>query len=139
MYDGGTDIHGALSLSGEPLAPQISGLYGDKPSKEFSASEISANNVAKREYLKEYLDYWNSTQHLTETDRPVDAMIMPLAPFAAARPDTYKYYGYSSIINVLDYTSCAIPVTKADKSIDVVDADFTPMSDTDKDVADSCK
>ena len=139
MYDGGIDIHGALSLSGEPLAPQISGLYGDKPSKEFSASEISANNIAKREYLKEYLDYWNSTQHLTETDRPVDAMIMPLAPFAAARPGTYKFYGYSSIINVLDYTSCTIPVTKADKSIDVVNKDFAPMSDMDRDVADSCK
>lgn len=64
---------------------------------------------------------------------------MPVAPFAAARPSTYKFYGYSSIINLLDYTSCAIPVTKADKSIDVVEKDFAPMSDMDRDVAGSCK
>lgn len=76
---------------------------------------------------------------MTGTNRPVDALIMPLAPFTAARPSTYKYYGYSSIINVLDYTSCVIPVTKADKSIDVVDKNFTPMSDMDRDVASSCK
>ncbi len=76
---------------------------------------------------------------MTGTHRPVDAVIMPVAPFAAARPSTYKYYAYSSIINVLDYTSCAIPVTKADKNIDVVDKHFAPMSDMDRDVASSCE
>ena len=139
MYDGGADIHGALGLSGEPLVPQIAGLYGDKPSKEFSGSEISANNIAKREYQKEYMEYWNSTQERTGTDRPVDALIMPLAPFAAARPGTYKYLGYSTIVNVLDYTSCVIPVTIANKSLDLVDKNFKPINDLDKGVADLCK
>lgn len=57
------------------------------------AAEISAVNVAKRQYQKEYMEYWNSTVALTGTGRPVDAIISPLAPFAAARPDMYKYYG----------------------------------------------
>ena len=74
------------------MVSQISGMYGKKR-EELSASEIAANNITKREYQKEYMEYWNSTARLTSTGRPVDAMIAPLAPFAAARPNRYKYYG----------------------------------------------
>lgn len=91
-YDRGADIRSALRLSGEPMVSQISGMYGEER-EEFSASKIAANNIAKREYQKEYMEYWKSTARLTSTGRPVDAMIAPLAPFAAARPDRYQYYG----------------------------------------------
>ncbi|CAF9916688.1 Acetamidase [Imshaugia aleurites] len=132
-YDGGADIHNALRLSGEPMVSQISGMYGKKR-EEASASKISANNIAQREYQKEYMEYWNSTVRLTSTGRPVDAIIAPLAPFAAARPDRYKYYGYSNIYNILDYTSCAVPVTKVDKEVDVKNTSFKPISEQDKDI-----
>ena len=84
------------------------------------------------------MDYWNSTAELTGTGRPVDAVISPLAPFAAAIPEKYLYYGYSGTVNVLDYTSCTIPVTVADKEVDVV-KDFKPLSDQDRKVMDSCE
>ena len=74
------------------MISQISGMYGEKRA-EVSASKIAANNIAKREYQKEYMEYWNSTAHSTSTGRPVDAIIAPLAPFAAAKPTRYKYYG----------------------------------------------
>lgn len=130
-YDGGADIHNALRLSGEPMVSQISGMYGKKR-EEASASKIAANNIAKREYQKEYLEYWNSTAHLTATGRPVDAIIAPLAPFAAARPNRYKSYGYSNIYNTLDYTSCVVPVTNVDKKVDVVNKTFKPVSELDR-------
>lgn len=57
---------------------------------------------------------------------------MPLAPYAAARPERYLYYGYSAIINGLDYTAVTIPVTLADKSIDVADKSFKALSDADQ-------
>lgn len=72
-----------------------------------NASEIASNNVAKREYQKEYMDYWNSTASLTDNGQPVDAVITPLAPFAAARPGLYDYHGKflcSLISNDFDYT-----------------------------------
>ena len=138
-FDGGADIHGALGLSGEPPIPQITPLYGTKPSQQADASKIAATNVAKREYQKEYMEYWNSTATLTGTGRPVDAIIMPVAPFAAARPESYKYYGYTTIFNALDYPSCVIPVTNVDKTIDVIDGNSKPIDKMDKDVADGCK
>ena len=114
------------------MVSQISGMYGKKR-EEASASRISANNIAKRNYQKEYMEYWNSTAHMTATGRPVDAIIAPLAPFAAARPDRYKYYGYSNIYNTLDYTSCVVPVTNVDKQVDVVNESFQPVSEQDRD------
>ena len=138
-YDGGADIIGALKLSGEPPIPQIANFYGAKPREQADATKIAATNVTKREYQKEYMEYWNSTVDITGTGRPVDALISPVAPFAAARPDSFKYYGYSSIFNTLDYSSCVVPVTHVDKTVDLVNKEFKPLDEIDKQVAEICK
>ncbi|KAF2802433.1 amidase [Mytilinidion resinicola] len=130
-FDGGEDIHGALGLSGEPPIPQIA-LYGDKAIEQFKASEIAAVNVTIRELRKEYMEYWNSTKELTGTGRPVDAVICPAAPFPAARPEKYHYYGYTTFVNLLDYTAVVVPVTTVDKEVDKLDESFEPASKIDK-------
>ncbi|MCJ1474174.1 Acetamidase [Lambiella insularis] len=131
-YDGGADIQRAFALSGEPMADQVKPSYGNATQNQLNASEIAATNIAKREYQKEYMDYWNSTEKYTGTGRPVDAVVAPVAPFPAARPKSYKYYGYSAIVNLLDYTSCVIPVTTADQKVDVMSKDFKPLGDMDR-------
>jgi amidase len=37
----------------------------------------------RRDLRKEYLDHWESTVQATGTGRPVDAIISPVAPYAA--------------------------------------------------------
>lgn len=86
-------MHKAFSLSKEHIAPQIVQRYGRESSAERTASEIAVTNVAKRVYQKEYMDYWNSTSQLTEPSDPVVAFLAPVAPFAAAKPKEYDYYG----------------------------------------------
>ncbi|MCJ1262208.1 Acetamidase [Lobaria immixta] len=135
-YDGGADVHKALGLSGEPISPQVARIYGSEQFQAFSADEIAATNIAKREYQKEYMDYWNSTKDLTGTGRPVEAFIMPCAPFPAARIDAYHHLGYTTIVNALDYTACTIPVTSVDQDVDVVDKNYRPSNKVDKRVAD---
>jgi amidase len=76
------------------MIKQISGIYGTTKA-EYTASQIAELNVQKRQYQKEYMEYWNSTVSLTGTGRPVDAIIAPVAPFAAARPEMFTYYGAS--------------------------------------------
>jgi amidase len=134
LYDGGKDVHDAFGLSGEPPAKQVSMSYGTEAKGEQPASHISATNVKQRQSKKEYLDYWNSTAKLTGTGRPVDGIIAPLAPYPAARPEGYKYYGLSMWVNGLDLTSVVVPVTYADKSVDKYPADYKPISDHDKTV-----
>lgn len=135
-YDAGVDVKGAFGLSGEPMVDQIS--FFQTLEKEYSASEISANNVDLRRLKKEYMEYWNSTEKLTTTGRPIDVIISPLAPYPAARPGMYKYYGYSTWVNALDYTSVIVPVTNVDKSVDVVDEGYKPIDNTDKAAYECC-
>lgn len=74
------------------MIPQIQGHYGVlKP--QMTGFEIAAVNVEKREYQKEYMDYWNSTSELTGTGRAVDAIITPLAPMPANLSMTFDYIG----------------------------------------------
>ncbi|KAG4428877.1 hypothetical protein IFR05_015638 [Cadophora sp. M221] len=133
LFDGGADIHGAFELSGEPMASQITTAYGTRK-EEYTGSMISEVNVQKRQFQKEYMEYWNRTSSITGTGRPVDAVIAPLAPFAAARPDMYKYYGYSIWVNLLDYSASVLPVTLADKKVDVVDEGYKALNDMDEKV-----
>ncbi|KAL6408199.1 Acetamidase [Ilyonectria robusta] len=131
-FDGGHDVHKAFSLSGEPISDQIARTYGREPSAEKTASHIAATNVAKRAYQKEYMEYWNSTSRLTGTDEPVVALITPVAPFAAAIPGKYDYYGYTTFTNALDYSAVVIPVTASNKDVDVFNTDYVPLNDLDE-------
>ena len=137
LFDGGADVHAAFALSGEPMASQIA-MYHTL-SREYTASEVAATNVELRALRTEYLAYWNSTAAKTTTGRPVDAVVAPVAPYPAARKDRYKYYGYTIWVNVLDYTSVVLPVTKADKSIDTIDGSYWPLNDVDKETFESCE
>ena len=84
------------------------------------------------------MDYWNATASSTSTGEPIDAIISPLAPFAAARPETYRYYAYSVWGNLLDYTSVVIPVTTASRKIDPRNEDYKPLNEDDEYVQGLC-
>ncbi|RDL36985.1 putative glutamyl-tRNA(Gln) amidotransferase subunit A [Venustampulla echinocandica] len=133
MLDGGTHVYQSLGLSGEPMVNQISDAYGTRK-PEFTASQIAQLNVTKRQFQKEYMDYWNSTSSITGTGRPVDAVISPLAPFAATRPDMYFYNGLATWVNLLDYSAAILPVTNVDKTVDTIDEGYVPMSELDEKV-----
>ncbi|TQB75714.1 hypothetical protein MPDQ_002014 [Monascus purpureus] len=114
--DGGEDARIHFGLSGE--VPEWPLLIGREDQKK-NALEIAALNVKKREYQKLYMEYWNSTAELTGTGRPVDGLICAVAPSAAVTPGGFNDVGFTSFVNVLDYTSVVIPVTYADKTVDV--------------------
>ncbi|KAK3307120.1 amidase signature domain-containing protein [Chaetomium strumarium] len=126
--DGAQDIHSHLDLSGEPLIPDLQEQYPLKP--PMSLLEYQNLTIEGLEYEAAYSDYWNSTA--AEDGQIVDAVIMPAAPHAAVIPGKYHSPAYTEVINVLNYSAVAIPVTKADKSIDVVDKSYVPLSDHDK-------
>ena len=47
--------------------------------------------------------------------------------------------GLSTWVNLLDYSAAVLPVTLADKNIDVVDEDYKPISAQDEKVHQACK
>ncbi|KAJ5669604.1 Amidase [Penicillium macrosclerotiorum] len=121
--DGGADMRHHFGLSGERKPPQI---ITTEDGPQLSATEIAALNISKREYQKEYMEYWNNTAEITGTGRPVDGVLCPLAQHAAVKPNEYGAVGYTSFVNILDYTSVSIPVTFADQSVDIRPSGATP-------------
>lgn len=134
-FDGGKDARDAFALSGEPSAPQV--LMEEK--EQYNATQIMRTMVEKREACKEYMEYWNSTAEKTGTGRPVDAIICPLAPFPAARPGRFTWYGYSVFVNLLDYTAVVLPATKVDKNVDKVNEEYDAVGKIDQDTQNDCK
>lgn len=46
---------------------------------------------------------------------------------------------YTEAINLVDYSAVGIPVTKADKTIDKFDNDYSPLNETDRKNWEACK
>ncbi|OAL34479.1 hypothetical protein AYO20_06322 [Fonsecaea nubica] len=132
--DAGLDIWHHIGLSGEPLQDRVREFYGEKAGTPKTVDKVWDLNLRVREYQKEYMDYWNSTAASTQSGRPVDAILTPVAPFAALQFEKAMPIGYTPWVNTLDYTSVVFPVTKVDKTIDTFDKDYKPMNDLDKTV-----
>jgi hypothetical protein len=75
------------------MSSQVSQTFGLEERPESNASDIAALNVKKREYQKEYMEYWNSTSELNPHQEPVAAVIAPISPYAAPQPGKFRYYG----------------------------------------------
>ncbi|KAF2398728.1 putative general amidase GmdA [Trichodelitschia bisporula] len=123
-FDGGADIHRALGLSGEPPIPPIEAAFGTSARPAMDAGQVAAVNVRIRKVRKGYLYWWQS--------RGVDAIIAPVAPVPAAREGMYADYGYTMWVNLLDYASVVVPVSKVDKGFDGVVEGYEPRNEQDR-------
>ncbi|KAH8695242.1 putative acetamidase [Talaromyces proteolyticus] len=108
LADGGEGCRKLCELSGEPL---IEGMLVGKPENLLTTAQTHQLISDKYIYESDYLRRWFASN--------MDALIMPITPWVSYRPRTWvkshQYVGYTSIWNLLDYPSLAIPVTKADR------------------------
>lgn len=79
-------------------------------------NQLWDTHLHKWNYQMEYLDKWRELEE--QQGRELDAIIAPITATAAIRHNQFRYYGYASVINLLDFTSVVVPVTFADKSLD---------------------
>ncbi|KAF5645901.1 glutamyl-tRNA(gln) amidotransferase subunit A [Fusarium tjaetaba] len=127
--DGGVDIFSTLNASGEPAIPNISDLV--KPDlPKMNLNELWDAQLQKWNYQSEYLTKIREFEE--KNGRQLDAIIAPITPTAAIRHNQFKYYGYATAINVLDFTSVVVPVTFADKAIDHQNKQFKPLTELDQ-------
>ncbi|RWA08465.1 hypothetical protein EKO27_g6644 [Xylaria grammica] len=125
MADGAHDIHTQLDLSGEPLIPDLEASFQLRdPINLLQYQDLTVKGL---EYESAYSDYWNSTAD----NGGKYAVIMPAAPHAAVIPGKYYHTGYTEVINLLNYSVVVIPVTKANKDIDVIDKSYEPSNELD--------
>ncbi|KAL9065440.1 MAG: hypothetical protein Q9157_007476 [Trypethelium eluteriae] len=132
LHDGAEEFHHLLSRTGEPAPPTLAGTFGNSPTTPSSVQDVQAHNRATRAYRADYLTYWRSTASLTGTGRPVDAIIAPTSPYASPLLGKMKYVGYTAAYNLLDYSVCVIPVTKAEKDVDRYEDGFEALGEQDR-------
>jgi amidase len=107
----------ALEASGEPAIPNIKDLLNP----DLNADGIDMNALwdvhsKKWKYQMEYLEQWRAME--ASLGKELDAIIAPITPTAAVLHNEFRYYGYASVVNLLDLTSVVVPVTFADKDVD---------------------
>lgn len=126
-----------MAESGEPPIPHIKATAVNPSAVRLSINELWEIQLQRWQYQCDYLAQIRKLEE--NLGREVDAIIAPVAPTAAIRHDQYKYYGYTSTINLLDFTSVVVPVTFADRKVDVKNERFKPLSKTDEEVQEECK
>jgi amidase len=134
--DGGFDIFSTLKKSGEPAVPNFADLINPSLSK-IDISELWDVQLQKYAFQTEYLEQFRLQEE--NLGKEIDAIIAPITPTAAIRHNCFKYYGYASAINLLDFTSVIVPVTFADKNIDLKDENYIPLNELDKIVQAECR
>lgn len=131
--DNGKDVHRDISASGEPAIPNIKELL-NPDSPKIDLNQLWEVHLQKWAYQSEYLTLWREAEARLGNGQTLDAIIAPVTASAAIRHDRFKYYGYASVVNLLDFTSAVVPVTFADKTVDKKIEKHTPLNALDADV-----
>ncbi len=116
--DGNAAVFDRLEKSGEPLAP-LSEYYLQigKGDKGLTSMELQYYTHSREVLRQEYLKLFN--------ERGVDFLIAPTYVGTAPKPSTIKYWGYTSLWNIMDQTCVTFPSgVFGDKSIDFKDESY---------------
>ncbi|THV54386.1 hypothetical protein BGAL_0028g00420 [Botrytis galanthina] len=126
--DAGKDIRTDLSASGEPPIPNIED-FANTTDAPLSLNELWDINLQRWAYQCEYLEQFQIMEE--KLGREIDAIVAPVAATAAIRHDQFVYYGYTNVINLLDFTSVVVPVLFADKEVDGRKEGYQGLSEVD--------
>lgn len=130
LSDGGFHCKEYAALTGEPFFPYME-MYDT--CKELGVSELWDLQAERTKLCKEYLEQWNATAKITKSGNSIDAIIMPVSPYSGVYTGKFRYVGYTSVFNALDWAAGVIPYTTADKVIDAKDATYEPRNEIDED------
>lgn len=95
--DGAQGVRDAIDASGEPPVERLSKWYYEQNNGSLSTLDFWGLCEKRRLYQTWYQNYWNSTKDNTSQNRPVDGVIMPVAPTTAVQDDKFVYFGLSSV------------------------------------------
>ncbi|KAJ5497889.1 Amidase [Penicillium expansum] len=124
--DGGKAFAGHLKASGEPFTPLTAWSLRDAPGIEELSQQGLWDWTGKREMFRyAYLQQWNNVAP------EMDVILCPAFPTPAPLHFTSRYWGYTSLFNLLDYPALVFPVTKVDPNRDAKDTTYTPKNEFD--------
>ncbi len=72
---------------------QLRILFESESTDPLSATEFWSLCQQREDFRAAYHQYWNSSREKTSSKRPVDGVILPVAPSAAVQQGLFTYYG----------------------------------------------
>lgn len=126
--DGGERLRQVAAATGEPVLPLMEWkLSTPQANKKRTIHELWDLNADREAYRSEYLRHWK--------EAGVDIVMCPAHTQTAARHGTSRYWGYTSVFNVVDYPAMAFPTgLSVDPSVDAASGGFVPLSKADQEV-----
>ncbi|OJJ65690.1 hypothetical protein ASPBRDRAFT_49586 [Aspergillus brasiliensis CBS 101740] len=126
---GSSGTMSTLAASGEPLIPAFADLLRIFKPREQSAAEALKLNLKTRALKEQFAESWDNTARRTVSGRAIDALIMPTSPAVGYPHDFNIYWGYTSLLNLIDYPSVVLPIAnfKVDPHLDPVDHSYKPL------------
>jgi amidase len=134
--DGAAEDKAVLAASGEPWRPLTHFIITEnKYCRPLSFPELWDLTMQREAYRGEYARVWNETAAENAdagTGELVDVILCPVGPGAAPPLNHARYWGYTSVWNLLDYPALVFPVTAVDQEKDVKDEDYKPLNEQDR-------
>jgi amidase len=135
--DGGAEDAATIASSGEPWRPLTTFIIKENPCvKKLTPQKLYYWQEEREAYRKEYAKVWNDTatgrSEDGELEGMVDAILCPVGPGVAPLHGTSKYWGYTSLWNLLDYPAVSFPVAKVEKEKDGAEEGFSPLTELDE-------
>lgn len=120
--DGNSAVFQRLQKSGEPLAPLSEHyLQVGRGDKGLTTHELEFYTNTREILRQEYLELFK--------ERGVDFLITPTYVGTAPKPSTIKYWGYTSLWNIMDQTCVTFPSgVFANKETDIKDESYKPRN-----------
>ncbi|CUM67387.1 uncharacterized protein PRCAT00005081001 [Priceomyces carsonii] len=133
--DGGKEIIAECEKSGEPVRNEVLVRNDDGSlSDERTITEFWDDAGLRYEYQQIFDKFWQSTVSLTSTGRPIDGFLLPLHATTGYKVGDFRRLGtfFTPIFNLLDYSVVAMPITKADKEVDIIETLYKPLNELDE-------
>ena len=101
---GGKVVTDALNITGEPFFNSMKGYEqaGKEGEDILGPTKLKDMTLARNKLQKDYLARWQATAGSGKG--PIDGLIMPVTPWAAARlgvTQTLSYVGYTGVFNLM--------------------------------------
>lgn len=130
--DGASEEKRLIDEAGEPWLPLTSHIIQDNPYvKSLTIPELWDWQLKRASYEVETAQRWN--------EAGIDALLCPVGPSAAPLLETAKWWGYTSVFNLLDYPAAVFPVTAVDPTVDVKQEGYQPVNERDRYNYELCK
>ncbi|KAG0645739.1 amidase [Hyphodiscus hymeniophilus] len=108
FLDGGKEYHDIIAAGEETASPLMKWLLDSAPSRPYSAAETWKLNELRNALQIAYAAQWNASG--------IDCLLCPANASVASAHGESTYWGYSSLFNILDYSSVVFPVGVVEKS-----------------------